>query len=62
MLVTNDTLHHDLNVRDEIQRFGQRYADRMEEYSNILATNLVKEVNTLPKKKTTSRFIYLMVV
>jgi len=35
--VINDTLHHDLNVpyvRDEIKRLSQRYADRMEEYSN----------------------------
>jgi len=36
--VTNDTLHHDLNVpyvRDEIKKLGQRYADRMEEHPNI---------------------------
>jgi len=26
-------------VRDEIKRFNQRYADRMEEHPNILATN-----------------------
>jgi len=31
-------------VRDEIKRFSQRYADRMEEHPNILATNLMKEV------------------
>jgi len=35
--VTNDTLHHDLNVpyvRDEIKKFNQRYADRLEERPN----------------------------
>jgi len=35
--VTNDTLHHDLNVsyvRDEIKKFSQRYADRLEEHPN----------------------------
>jgi len=37
-------MYHDLNVRDEIKRFSQRYADKMEEYPNILATNLMKEV------------------
>jgi len=33
--VTNDTLHHDLNVsyvRDEIKKLSQRYADRLEEH------------------------------
>jgi len=38
--VTNDTLHHDLNVpyfTDEIKSFSQRYADRLEEHPNILA-------------------------
>jgi len=46
--VINDTLRHNLNVpyvRDEIKRFSQRYAD-MEEHPNILATNLMKEVDS----------------
>jgi len=30
-------------VRDEIKTLSQRYADRMEEYPNILATNLMKQ-------------------
>jgi len=37
--VTNDTLHHDLNVphvKDEIKKLRQRYADRLEEHPNIL--------------------------
>jgi len=36
--------HHDLNVpyvRGEIKRLSQRYADRMEEYPNILAINSI---------------------
>jgi len=40
--VTNDTLHHDLNVpyiRDEIKRLSQRCADRMEEYPDMLVKN-----------------------
>jgi len=37
-------------VRDEIKRLS-RYADRMEENSNILAINLMKEVKTRPLKK-----------
>jgi len=28
--VTDDTLRHDLNVRDEIKKLSQRYADRLE--------------------------------
>jgi len=35
--VTNDILHHDLNVpyvRDEIKKFSQRYADRLEKHPN----------------------------
>jgi len=45
--VTNDILHHDLDVPyvgDEIKKFSQRYADRMEKHPNILATNLMKEL------------------
>jgi len=41
--VTNDTLHHDLNVpyvRDEIVKLSQRYGDRLEKYPNILAIDL----------------------
>jgi len=52
--VTDDTLHHDLNVpyvRDEIKRLSQRYADRMEEYPNIFATNLMKKVKTTRRLK-----------
>jgi len=52
--VTNDTLRHDLNVphvRDEIKRLKQRYADRMEEHSNILGTNLIKKVKTTCRLK-----------
>jgi len=48
------TLHHDLNVlyvRDEIKRLSQKYVDRMEEYSNIFATNLMKEVKTTRRLK-----------
>jgi len=33
-------------VRDEIKRLNQRYADRMEEHPNILATNFMKEIKT----------------
>jgi len=38
----NDTLHHDLNVyvRDGIKKLSQRYADRLEQHSNILAIDL----------------------
>jgi len=31
---------------DEIKRLCQRYADRMEEHPNILATNLMQEIKT----------------
>jgi len=50
--VSNDTLHHDLNVpyvSDEIKRLGQRYADKMEERPNIV----VKEVETTRRLKRT---------
>jgi len=51
-LGTNDTLimiatYHMLETRLK----GQRYADRMEEHPNILATNLVKEVGTSRRLK-----------
>jgi len=71
--------YHDLNVsniRDEIKRLSQRYADRMEEYPDIIATNVIKKVkttrrlkrklksqnNTPIKKKITSRLVYLIVL
>jgi len=51
-------------VRDEIKRFSQRCADRMEERSNVLAINLVKEVKTtrrlerkLPRDSCTDRTV-----
>jgi len=52
--VTNDILRHDLNmpyVRDAIKRLGQRYADKTEEHSNTLATNLMKQVKTCRLKR-----------
>jgi len=45
--VTNDTLHHDLNmqyVRDDTRRYNGRYADRMKEHPNILTKNLMESV------------------
>jgi len=49
--VTNDTLHHDLNVpylKDEIKKLSQRYADRMEENLNIPMFYLISDfkINT----------------
>jgi len=41
---------HDFNVsyvRNEIKKFSQKYADRMEEHLNILVTNLMRDVKTL---------------
>jgi len=52
-------------IRDEIKRLSQRYADRMEEYPNIVATKLMKEVKTTHrlkrrlKKKTTDYTVIL---
>jgi len=46
--VTNDTLHHDLNVpyvRDEIKRLSQRYA-RLEEHPDVLAIDLMSDAET----------------
>jgi len=57
--VTNDILHHDLNVpyvRDEIKKFGQRYADRLGEHHSIPAIDSRHEQI---KKKTTSRLMYI---
>jgi len=61
--VTNYTLHYYLNVlnvtyiRDEIRKLSQRYANRMEEHSNILTKNLLRNIKTkaLTKKKTFTR-------
>jgi len=47
--VTNDTLHHDLNVpyvKDEIKKLSQRYADRLKERSNTLAIDLMSDAET----------------
>jgi len=52
--VTNNTLHHDLNVpyvRDEIRKFSQRYADRWEEHPNILAIDFMSEAEILRRLK-----------
>jgi len=52
--VTNDTLHHDLNVpyvRDEIKKLSQRYADRLEEYPNTLAIDLMSDAETRRLKR-----------
>jgi len=47
MIITNDTLHHDFNIRwDEIKRLSQKYADRLEEYPNVLATNFMRDIKT----------------
>jgi len=44
--ITNDILHYDLNVRiyirDEIKRLSQRYADRLNEHSNIYIYIFIK--------------------
>jgi len=64
--VTNDTLYHDLNVpyvRDEIKKFSQRYADRLVEHPNILAIDLMSDVEiTQIKEKTISRLKCLTVL
>jgi len=47
--VTNDILHHDLNVpyvRDEIKKLSQRYVDRLEEHFNTLAIDLTSDAET----------------
>jgi len=51
--VTNDTLHHDLNVpyvRDEIKKFSQRYADRLEEHPNT-AIDFMSDAETSRRLK-----------
>jgi len=49
--VTNDTLHHDLNVRDEIRKLSQRYTDRLEEHPNVLAIDLMIDAETSHRLK-----------
>jgi len=51
LCVTNDTLYHDVNVRDEIKKFSQRFIDRIEEHPNILMTNLINKVKTTYRLK-----------
>jgi len=52
--VTNDVLHHDLNVpyvRDEIKKFSRGYADRLEEHSNVLAIDLTSDAEISRRSK-----------
>jgi len=52
--VSDDTLHHDLNVpyvRDEIKKFSQRYADRLEKHPNVLAIDLMSDAETPRRSK-----------
>jgi len=52
--VTNDILHHDLNVsyvRDEIKKLSQKYADRLVEHPNILAIDFMNDAETLGRLK-----------
>jgi len=63
--VTNDTLYHDLNVpyvKDEIKKLSQRYIDRLVEHPNILAIDLMSDAETHIEEKTTSRFVYLIIL
>jgi len=59
--VTNDTLHHDLNVsyvRDEIKKLNQRYADKLEQHPNTLAIDLMSDAETprgLKRKMSTQK-------
>jgi len=57
--VTNDILRHDLNVRNEIKRFCQRYADRMEKHRD---QSHESQNNAPIKKKIISRSMYLIVL
>jgi len=48
-LGTSPIIHHDLNVsyvRDGIKKLNQRYADRLEKHSNILAIELMSDAET----------------
>jgi len=52
--VSNDTSHHDVNalyIRGEIRRFSQRYADRLEEHPNVLATDIMRNAKTSRRLK-----------
>jgi len=52
--VTNDTLHHDLNVsyvRDDIKKLSQRYADRLVVHPNIA---VMSEAETQIEEKAAS--------
>jgi len=40
-------------VRDEIKKLRQRYADRLEEYPNTLAINLMSKAETSRRLKRT---------
>jgi len=43
-------------------KLSQRYADRMEEHANILATNFMKEVETTRRlKRKLPQLIYLII-
>jgi len=51
--VSNDTSHHDVNalyIRGEIRRFSQRYADRLEEHPNVLATEKCQDITQIKKE------------
>jgi len=42
-------MHHDLNisyVRDDIKKLSQRYADRLEKHFNVLAIDLMSDIET----------------
>jgi len=55
--VTNDALHHDLNVpyvKDEIKKLSQRYADRLEEHPNTPAIDLMSDAETQIEEKAVS--------
>jgi len=61
--VTNNTLHHDLNVlyvRDEIKKLSQRYADRLEEHANTLAIDLMSDAETPRRlKRKLPQYLYI---
>jgi len=59
--VTNDALHHDLNVayvRDEIKKLGRRYADRLEKHSNVLAIDLASAEIPRRLKRKLKTYVY----
>jgi len=55
------TLYIMISYGEEIKRFSQRY-DRMEEHSNIFATNLMKKVKTRRLKRKLPQDLYLIVM